>query len=170
MQSPPAKENTLTEPKTRLALTARDACRKETMSRRSFLRAVADVPEWCDQYNVSLTARADSLADQLIHIADGADSIGSLIQRISTEAPDLEPKAVEALARGLSRSQVERDRLRVHAREWLSSRLFPRRYGAQSAPSSAGEPTTIRVVFDPLPMPVAVPYHELPDASFEVIE
>lgn len=66
-------------------------------------------PEIRQAYSVAINSRADHLADEIVRIAD--------------EEP---PEGLDG--RGLS-AWVQRQRLRVHARQWTSSKLAPARWG-----------------------------------------
>lgn len=58
-----------------------------------------------EQYAHAREAQADTLADEILDIADGSEFA--------------EPDAV----------QVSRDRLRVDSRKWLAAKMAPKRYG-----------------------------------------
>ena len=69
------------------------------------LRWVAENETFREQYARAREVQAETLADQIVEIADG-DKIA-------------EPDAVG----------VARDRLRVDARKWVASKLLPKKYG-----------------------------------------
>ena len=64
------------------------------------VREAADAA-FAEQYARAREAQADALADEIVDIADGADSSGD----------------------------AARDRLRIDARKWAAARLTPRKYG-----------------------------------------
>lgn len=78
----------------------RSICRDEHVpSLTTVLRWVEEKPEFSEQYARAREAQADTLADEIISIADD-------------DAED-----------------VNRSRLRVDARKWVASKLKPKRYG-----------------------------------------
>lgn len=69
-------------------------------------RWLAANEQFREQYRVAREAQADTLADEIIDIADG--------KRAAYEG-------IEA--------DVQRDKLSVHARQWVASKLKPKVYG-----------------------------------------
>ena len=73
-----------------------------------------DIPEFGARYRAAHHAKALLLAEQIVDIADNI-----------TAAPD-------------DAAQVARDRLRVDARKWVSSRLDPQQWGDRTATEVSG--------------------------------
>lgn len=72
--------------------------------------------EFREQYRVAREAQADTLADEIIDIADG--------KRGEYEDGD---------------ADVQRDKLAVHARQWVAAKLKPRVYGDKLDLTSGGD-------------------------------
>lgn len=151
----------------------RDACKRERMSRRSFLRAAASNPKWRDELSASTVMRAHALADSLIGIASGVDTSKRLAAEMAEALRDLPPNKAEAVAKALVNASVQRDRLLVDTLKWTAAKLLPTQYGpAMTVQSVASETPTVRVVFEPLPPwasegePKSLP---VPEAEWEVL-
>ena len=71
--------------------------------------AVRDDPDLAEQYRAAMELRADALADEIAALAD--EPIPSTLRGSDAAA------------------WVQQQRLRVDTKKWLSSRLFPRRWG-----------------------------------------
>ena len=69
-------------------------------------RWLATQTEFREQYRVAREAQADTLADEIIDIADG--------KRAAYEGNE---------------ADVQRDKLSVHARQWVAAKLKPKVYG-----------------------------------------
>jgi hypothetical protein len=81
-------------------------CRDDAMPGTSTVyRWLADKPEFRELYARAREDQADTLADEIIDIADQKDG--------EADTPD----------------SVNRARLRVDARKWIASKLKPKRYG-----------------------------------------
>lgn len=96
----------------------RSICRSPDMPAFStVMRWILEKPEFAAVYHVAQDVRAQNLADEIVHIAD-------------TPAPG---ERVKIFADGSTETvisdQVERSKLRIHAREWTLARLSPKRYG-----------------------------------------
>lgn len=88
---------------------------------------LAKHPEFVQQYALAREEQADTLADEIVEIADG-----------SKFADD-------------SAVMTARDRLRVDARKWVAAKLKPKVYGDKqqhehSGPDGGAIPVTIQVV------------------------
>lgn len=83
----------------------RAICRAEDMpGKTTVFRWLQSNLEFRDQYARAREAGADSLADEMVDIADGLES-----------------------------DDVQRDRLRVDTRKWVASVLKPKKYGVAGA-------------------------------------
>lgn len=84
----------------------RKICRSDDMpSASTVCRWLSQNEAFREQYAHAREAQADTLADEILDIADGSEFA--------------EPDSV----------QVARDRLRVDSRKWLSAKMAPKRYG-----------------------------------------
>lgn len=81
----------------------------------TILRWVVENPEFQEQYAKAREVQAETLADDIVTIADGN--------------PMADPDAVG----------VARDRLRVDARKWVASKLLPKKYGDRVQQEHSGE-------------------------------
>lgn len=96
----------------------RSICRAPDMPAfSSVMRWILEKPDFAAGYQIAQDVRAQNLADEIVHIAD-------------TTAPG---ERIKVFADGSTETvicdQVERSKLRIHAREWTLARLAPKRYG-----------------------------------------
>ena len=82
-------------------LSVKKACQQVGMSHVHFFRIINNDNELGNQYARAMEMRADVLFDETIDIADNPD-------------PD---------------ADTQRDRLRVDARKWVTSKMLPKKYG-----------------------------------------
>lgn len=95
----------------------RAICEAEAMpDKATVLRWLADESraDFCDQYARAREAQADTLAEQMLQIADDGTN--------DTQVDD------EGNVR-IDHDHIARSRLRVDARKWLASKLAPKKYG-----------------------------------------
>jgi hypothetical protein len=71
---------------------------------------------FCDQYAHAREAQADSLADDIIDIAD-------------TPMPGVKTKTTAQGVETTEGDMIEHRRLRVDARKWVAAKLKPKKYG-----------------------------------------
>jgi hypothetical protein len=90
-----------------------NVCKKHDINAKSFYDWVSDNVELSNKYARAREMQADYLADQIIDISDETTN-----DTIKTEA-GLELTNHEAIARS---------RLRVDARKWKASKLYPKKY------------------------------------------
>lgn len=93
----------------------RSICRDESMPAKSTVfKWLAQLDDFADQYARAREAQADTLADEILEIADDAsrDTI-----------------ATEKNGEQMNSEWVTRSRLRVDARKWLASKMAPKKYG-----------------------------------------
>lgn len=84
--------------------------------------------EFVEQYTRAREAQADTLADELIDIAD--DSANDYYDRpVGTEGET--QRVVDA-------EHINRSRLRVDTRKWVASKLKPKRYGEKISAELTG--------------------------------
>lgn len=104
-------------------------------------------PEYSGMYARARELQAHALAEQAIEIADGQDGLTVLYE----EAIEAEEDRVEGMADGKAKSNayaalaslrsnvVTRDRMRLDARKWLTSKIAPKLYGDTLDVTSKGE-------------------------------
>ena len=102
--------------------------------------------EYSGLYARARESQAHALAEQALDIADGEDGLTALYE----EAVDAEQERIEALPDGASKSAqmkaigslrsnvVQRDRMRLDARKWLTSKIAPKLYGERTAVEHSG--------------------------------
>ena len=84
-------------------------CKSDNMpSKSTVYNWLADNEKFLELYNTAREDQADTLADELIEIADNTTG------------------------------ETQRDRLRVDARKWIASKLKPKRYGDKVEQTIAG--------------------------------
>jgi hypothetical protein len=92
----------------------RSICRDESMpSLSSVFKWLSAQPEFADQYARGREAQADTLADEIVDIADDG-------KRDYVDADGV---------RTVDHDHIARARLRVDARKWIASKLKPKKYG-----------------------------------------
>lgn len=117
----------------------RAICRDDDMpSISSVFKWLRENSEFSNQYARAKEEQADTLADEIVEIAD------------EKEYEKVEFEGV-ALAVKFDSTAVARNRLRVDARKWAASKLKPKKYGDKvsqeiSGPDGGAIPTTITVV------------------------
>lgn len=115
----------------------RDICREESMPNiATVFRWLHKFPEFGDQYARAREEQAETLADEIISIADDKTRDMKVLED-GREVPDAEV--------------VARSRLRVEARKWVASKLKPKKYGDKiqqehTSPDGSMGPTRIEIV------------------------
>ena len=119
----------------------RTICSTAKMPNRSTVfRWLAENEVFRDQYAHARDEQADTLADEIIDIADTA-VIGEKVKK------DARGKVVERTTGDM----VERSRLRIDARKWYAGKLRPKKYGDKvqqevSGPGGGPIETAVTVV------------------------
>lgn len=95
-------------------------------------------PAFAEQYARAREEQAETLADEIVAIADEADTV------VKDLGDGLTAVTFDSVA-------VARNRLRVDARKWVASKLKPKVYGDKqthehSGPNGGPIPTTIQIV------------------------
>lgn len=104
----------------------REICKGEEMPNKSTIfRWLAARPEFCDQYARAREEQAETLADEIVDIADEDPGV------ISRGEGDRAEVSVDSAA-------VAHQRLRIEARKWVASKLKPKRYGDKVAQEISG--------------------------------
>jgi hypothetical protein len=75
-------------------------------------------PDFSEQYARAREAQADTLADEILFIAD------TPLLGVKTETKGVEVKTVEG-------DMIEHRRLQVESRKWIAAKLKPKKYGDQ---------------------------------------
>lgn len=86
----------------------------------TFYRWLRLDPKLCTQYEICKTDRADTYADEIVDIAE---------------------------EKHLTSEDIQRAKLRIDARKWISCKLHPRNYGDKSAIEHSGEIKQPNVTF-----------------------
>ena len=111
--------------------------------------------EWCradddlaDRYLRAREEQAHAMAEEAMRIADGDDAL-SLLYSLSVdrwEQDELERAVsvadrakIEQVANGMRSQVVQRDRMRLDARKWLTSKIAPKLYGEKVDVTSGGD-------------------------------
>jgi hypothetical protein len=84
---------------------------------QSVLRWVNEIPEFAKSYAIACDMRAQSIADEILEIAD-TPTTGTRTKTFADGSEEI-----------TTLDQVERSKLRVDSRKWLLARLSPKRYG-----------------------------------------
>lgn len=79
-------------------------------------RWLREFPEFCKQYTRAREEQADTLADEIVMIAD-------------EDTATTKSMGEDAVAVVFDSTAVARNRLRVEARKWVASKLKPKKYG-----------------------------------------
>ena len=95
----------------------RSVCLADDMpSKATVFNWLRTIPEFLDQYTRAKEEAADSLADDIVDIADERD--GKAIMADGAE-----------VAVVFDSTAVARNRLRVDSRKWIAAKLKPKKYG-----------------------------------------
>ena len=92
------------------------------------------LPEYADAYARARELQAWAMAEQTVQIADGLDDDAP--QRITAMLSALEgvdDDDKERILNSLHATAVQRDRIRVDARKWLTSKIAPRVFADRAA-------------------------------------
>lgn len=95
----------------------RSICRDDAMPGLSTIfKWLGEHPEFVDQYTRAKEEQAETMADEIVSIADEQD-----YEKIEVDGV--------ALAVKFDATAVARNRLRMDARKWVASKLKPKKYG-----------------------------------------
>jgi hypothetical protein len=89
---------------------------------------IRTIPEFSQQYDKAKAESADSLAEEILDIAD--DGTNDWMER---NGKDGEKQTV------FNTEHVQRSRLRVDARKWIASKLKPKKYGDKTEVEHTGK-------------------------------
>lgn len=91
----------------------------EMPSASTVCRWLAQFPEFREQYAHAREAQADTLVDEMLDIAD--DGTNDWMEKKNAEG--------DVIGVEYNGDAVQRSRLRIDARKWMSSKLAPKKYG-----------------------------------------
>lgn len=105
----------------------RSICLIEDMPNKSTVfRWLTQHPDFRDQYAHAREAQADSLADEMLDIAD--DGSNDWMERSEKKGGGWEENG----------EAIGRSRLRLDARKWIASKLKPKKYGEKITSEMSG--------------------------------
>jgi hypothetical protein len=112
----------------------RSICRDDAMPGLSTVfKWLGEHPEFVDQYTRAKEEQAETMADEIVSIADEQD-----YEKIEVDGV--------ALAVKFDSTAVARNRLRMDARKWVASKLKPKKYGDKlELAGNADSPLTVVV-------------------------
>jgi len=114
----------------------REICRGEDMpNKATVFRWLAAHAEFRDQYARAREAQADTLADELLDIADDGDN--DWMERKGEDGQSLGWKE--------NGEAIQRSKLRVDTRKWIASKLKPKKYGEKLAVGGADDLPAMRL-------------------------
>ena len=99
---------------------------------RTVMTWLATKEEFQQQYARAKEEQADTLADEILHIAD-------------TPQPGLKTETSEKGTKTIEGDMIEHRRLQVDARKWIASKLKPKKYGDKLAVGGDSDAPPIRI-------------------------
>jgi len=122
----------------------RTVCKPVDMPNKSTLfRWIRTNEEFCNQYTRAKQESADALTDEMLDIAD--DSTNDYMMKQNENGTEYEV---------LNSEHIQRSRLRIETRKWLSSKLKPKKYGdkiQQEHSGPDGSPIKVsNITFNPV--------------------
>lgn len=122
----------------------RAICRDKRMPAASTVfKWLNDKPDFAEQYAHAREAQADTLADEIVAIAD-EECTTVRADKHGTRADDGDGNTEVVF----DSAAVARNRLRVDARKWVASKLKPRKYGDKVAIGGADDLPPVRATID----------------------
>jgi hypothetical protein len=122
-----------------------DVCASLGIDRHTPYDWCRDDPAFDAMYARARELQAHAFSEQLVKAAYGLDDYAQAValvlaceERRIDELPDRERNAAYAMLNSLRNAAVQRDRLRVDALKWTTSKLFPRVYGDKQAVEHTG--------------------------------
>jgi hypothetical protein len=116
----------------------REICKADDMpSRATVFKWLNDIKGFSDQYARAREEQAETLADEIVGIADEeCTMIKKSKHTNSSEDDDSEENEIEVV---FDSAAVARNRLRMEARKWVASKLKPKKYGDKVELNGPGE-------------------------------
>lgn len=113
------------------------------------IRAWGGTDEFSTLYARARESQAHALAEHALEIADGEDALTVLYERaIEQHEDDLEDDQKYKIIQALKANLLNRDKMRLDARKWLTSKIAPKLYGDKLAlEGSDGGPVVVKVVY-----------------------
>lgn len=100
-------------------ISLRSICLDDEMpSKATVFKWLGQQPTFADQYARAREAQADTMADEILDIAD--DAANDFMTRRNADGSTSE---------ALNSEHIQRSRLRVDSRKWLASKMLPKKYG-----------------------------------------
>lgn len=116
----------------------RTICADENMpAARTVYMWLGSNPDFVQQYARAREDQADTLADEIIDIAD--DSSHDTIVKTNADGSTSEVANTE---------WINRSRLRVDARKWVAAKLKPKKYGERMAHDVSVNPISVNISLD----------------------
>lgn len=112
------------------------------------VRELGLTEQYSSLYARARESQAHALAEQALEIADGSDALTLLYEHGIEAFADANPDAVNVV-NALRANAVNRDRMRMDARKWLTSKIAPKLYGDKLDITSKDEKLTTGVVVLP---------------------
>lgn len=107
----------------------RSVCRDEDMpSTRTFFRWIKEIEAFRLQYARACEERTEAMAEEILDIVDDGRNDWMEVEKKNGESMII-----------LDKEAVMRSKLRFEARQWLMSKMKPKRYGDKLDVTSAGE-------------------------------
>lgn len=100
-------------------------------------------PEFSDMYTRAREDQADTLADEIIDIADAAER--DTIIKTNEDGSEYEV---------CNHEWINRSRLRVDARKWVAAKLKPRKYGERIDMNHTGMNVLVNISLDAEPVTI----------------
>lgn len=96
--------------------------------------------QFAPAYASARVSQAHALAEQCIAIADGTDDESEArVSALLGAIEDVDEDAKEHIINSLQNVAVQRDRLRLDARKWFTSKIAPKIYGDKLDLTSGGD-------------------------------
>jgi len=116
----------------------KDACARVGISRDSLHKWTEADRSLSDAYARARRLQAHAMAEHAIEISDGRDEQSkSEVQAMVEYIQGVDEESKERVLAALTQMQVQRDRLRVDTRKWLTSKIAPRDFGEKPADEAA---------------------------------
>ena len=124
----------------------RSICRDEDMpAKTTMFRWLREDLEFRNQYNVAKEESAESLADEMVFIADNEVSQPVMVDGLPLMVDDKPVMTIDNVA-------VAHAKLRIDTRKWAASKLKPKKYGEKIQQEiTPGEGVTFNMSFGKAP-------------------
>ncbi len=117
-----------------------DACKANGISRETLNTWSKDSPAALDAYARARVQQCHAFAEECISIADGTDEEAQTRQQAMVSALQFtDDKDKDHVLNSLQNSAVQRDRLRLDARKWFTSKIAPKIFGDKLDVTSDGK-------------------------------